>query len=120
MASICAGYYELGLGLRLPPAELQTICKSCGQNVKQAFTDVLLAWLRQQYNVNKFGPPTWRALVKAVNNSAGGNNPALAKGIADKHPLNGEILTALMYIVTGEFKIMLRSNHELSAAVMSN
>ena len=91
-----ADYYNLGIGLGLPPAELQTIHKSCGQDVVRAFTEVLLAWLRQRYNVKKYGPPTWRMMVKVVNDPAFGNNPVLAKDIADKHQSNGEIFTALV------------------------
>ena len=96
VASICTDYNKLGLGLCVPPAELETIRNSCCQDV-QAFTGVLLTWLRQQYNVKKYGPSTWRMLVKAVNNPAFGSNTALAKCIADKHPSNGEILTVLVY-----------------------
>ena len=88
--SITAEYYKLGLGLRLKPGELQAIRKSCGQDVDQAFTDVLLAWLKQRYNIAKYGPPTWRMLVRAVHSPAGGNNPALALTIANNHAINGE------------------------------
>ena len=90
MVSITAEYYKFGLGLYLKPGELQAIRKSCGQDVDQAFTDVLLAWLRQRYNVTRFGPPTWRMLVRAVDSPAGGNNPALALTIADNHVIDGE------------------------------
>ena len=90
VVSIIAEYYKLGIGLRLKPGELQAIRKSCGQDVDQAFTDVLLAWLRQRYNIAKYGPPTWRMLVRAVDSPAGGNNPALALTIAGNHAINGE------------------------------
>ena len=35
--------------------------------------------------VNKYGMPTWRRLVTAVQCHAGGNNPALAQTIATEH-----------------------------------
>ena len=88
--SIIAEYYKFGISLRLKPGELQAIRKSCGQDVDQAFTDVLLAWLRQRYNIAKYGPPTWRMLVRAVDSPAGGNNPALALTIVGNHAINGE------------------------------
>ena len=47
LVSIIAEYYKLGISLHLRPGELQAIRKSCGQDIDQAFTDVLLAWLRQ-------------------------------------------------------------------------
>ena len=46
---------------------------------------MLLVWLRHSYNIDKHGPPTWRRLVEAVDNDAGGNNRALAKKIASNH-----------------------------------
>ena len=36
--------------------------------------------------VKKFGKPTWRRLVEAVEDPAGGNNYALALQIAAEHP----------------------------------
>ncbi len=66
------------------------IRKSCGQDIDQAFTDVLLAWLRQRYNVTKYGPPTWHMLMGAVDSPAGGNNHALALTISHNHTTNGE------------------------------
>ena len=90
MVSITAEYYKFGLGLCLKPGELQAIRKSCGQDVDQAFTDVLLAWLRQRYDVAKYGPPTWRMLVRAVDSPVGGNNPALALTIGGNHAISGK------------------------------
>ena len=34
--------------------------------------------------MEKFGEPTWERLVEAVKDDVGGNNPALAKTIANK------------------------------------
>ena len=53
---------------------------------EQALEDVLLLWLNQKYNTQKFGQPTWRLLAEAVYKETGGNNPELAKRIASKHP----------------------------------
>ena len=36
--------------------------------------------------VERFGKPTWRRLVEAVENRVGGNNRALALKIAAEHP----------------------------------
>ena len=47
VVSITAEYYKFGIGLRLKSGELQAIRKSCGQDIDQAFADVLLVWLRQ-------------------------------------------------------------------------
>ena len=82
LISIKANYYQLGIGLGLPPGELSSIRKGA-QDIEQAFSEVLVAWLK---NVGVLGPPTWRRLVEAVDSPAGGNHPALAMSIAKKHP----------------------------------
>ena len=52
---------------------------------KECLTDVLKQWLKRSYTTQKRGPPTWRKLVEAVANNNGGDNPALAETIANKH-----------------------------------
>ena len=82
--NIKAGYYQLGIELGLPPRELEAIRRTHSQDVAQALTQVLLIWLMQQYNVEKFGCPTWQRLREAVDSPSGGNNHALAEKIAEK------------------------------------
>ena len=36
--------------------------------------------------VERFGKPTWRRLVEAVEDCVGGNNPTLAQTVAGDHP----------------------------------
>ncbi len=86
LVTIKANYYQLGIGLGLPPGELLAIHREA-QHVDQGLTRVLLAWLR---NVGVCVPPTWRGLVKAVDSPAGANNPALAMAIAVKHSIAGK------------------------------
>ena len=83
LVSIKANYYQLGVELGLPAGELDSIRK--GHPADQAFNEVILRWLRQQYNIARFGCPTWKRLVEAVESPIGGNNPALAVVIAAKH-----------------------------------
>lgn len=84
--TINASYYAFGGVLGLSPNKLNTIKLECGQNSKQGLNDVTLAWLHQNYNTEKYGTPTWRRLVEAVDDPAGGDNHALAKTIASCHP----------------------------------
>ena len=86
LLTVKANYYQLGIGLGLPPGELLTAIRKGPQDIELAFSDVLLSWLRQCYNVDRFGFPTWRKLVEAVNSQAGASNPALAADIAARHP----------------------------------
>ena len=66
--------------------DLAAIRKKYEFDDEQALNGVLLLWLKKEYNVEKFGPPTWRMLVEAVNKKTGGNNYELAKQIALNHP----------------------------------
>ena len=84
LVTVKANYYQLGIGLGLPPGELMAIRKG-PQDIELAFSDVLLSWLRQRYSVDRFGPPTWRKVVEAVDSQT---NPALAAAIAARHPAN--------------------------------
>ena len=87
VVSIQSNYYQFGIELGLPPREMDTVQEAFRQNIPQAFTEVLKIFLKHRYNVQKYGPPTWRKLVEAVDSPAGGNNHALAKKIAEHHPV---------------------------------
>jgi len=51
-----------------------------------AWGGVVREWLKRNYNVGKFGEPTWRKLVEVVGSPVGGNNLKLAMKIAKEHP----------------------------------
>jgi hypothetical protein len=85
VVNISAKYYNLGIELGLHPGQVDAIRKIHSQDVEQALNQVLLLWLRRQYDVDKYGPPTWQRLRKAVDSPSGGGNPALAEKIAEKH-----------------------------------
>ena len=57
-----------------------------GDDCNHCLRMVLCKWLQKSYEYSKYGPPTWRMLVKAVDDPFGGNNCALAETIASKHP----------------------------------
>lgn len=79
-------YYQLGQALRIPPSKLDEICADYPTSAGTALAQVILEWLRQNYNVKKHGKPTWKMLVEAVGKPSGGNNHCLAEEIASKHP----------------------------------
>jgi hypothetical protein len=82
-------YLPLGQWLRLSIDDLKAIREAypLESTSDQALKDVLLLWLHQKYKVGRFGPPTWRMLVEAVDKETGGNNHELAKEIASNHPI---------------------------------
>ena len=89
--TIKANYYQLGMALGLPVGELQTIRQSNLQNIAQAFTEVLLTWLKQLYNTEKYGAPTWQRLVEAVDSPSGGNDHALSVKMAEKYLVSSKL-----------------------------
>ena len=83
--SVC--YYNIGIALRLSLSELDSIESSSKQIPRRMLTKVIACWLRHKsYSAEKFGPPTWRMLVKAVDSPTGGNDHTLAQKIAVNHP----------------------------------
>ena len=86
---LASRWHSLGLALRLKSAELDTISTKNHTNPTECLRDMLLAWLQQRYDFKKFGLPSWRMLCQAISNPVGGNNPALARKIAEHHyPVN--------------------------------
>ena len=47
--------------------------------------EVISTWLRQSYDVERHGLPSWRRVVDAVGSGAGGANHVLANEIASKY-----------------------------------
>ena len=86
LSSLSNCYYDIGLGLRLSISELESIESSYKDNPRRALTKVVTAWLQEHYDTEKFGPPTWKMLVKAVDSPAGGGDHTLAQKIASNHP----------------------------------
>ena len=85
---------SLGLALGIRASVLDAI-RSKVNDPDERLTEVLEMWLKQMHDQKKHGCPSWRTLVKAVDNSAGGNDHALAKNIASRHPgmcISGENL----------------------------
>ena len=80
-------YYILGIELGLPVDQLMEIRKKFPDDHEQALQDTLQIWLKQQYNVARFNPPTWRGLVEAVNSLTVGDSHAFAEKIESNHPM---------------------------------
>ena len=69
------------LGLRA--SLLDTIEKNHSKDVGDCLFAGLKHWILKNYDTTKHGPPSWRRLVKAVDNSS--DNHALALKIAEEH-----------------------------------
>ena len=99
-------YFALGRSLRLKSADLEAIHKKYESDADRALNDVLLLWLAQHYNVEKFGPPTWRMLVEAVDKKSGGNDHELAKEIASNHQGGIHVYRSCMYYIHVLYRCM--------------
>ena len=79
--------YDIGSALRLSGDRLAKIRSECPSvNNTEALRTIIIDWLNKNYNTKRHGPPTWKALVKAVKSSFGGDDPELAERIAKDHP----------------------------------
>ena len=97
---IQSAYFALGRSLRLRLDDLRSIQAAYPNesDSELALNDTVELWLKQKYNVERFGSPTWRMLVEAVNRKTGGNNHELAKQIASDDPAAGIMDTPNSYL----------------------
>jgi len=84
----------IGEGLRLSPGILEQIDD---HNPRDCMSAMLKHWLWRNYDIEKFGEPTWRMVVKVVAHSAAGNNCALALSIAGRHSGNRLLYQMIPY-----------------------
>ena len=75
----------IGRGLHINSGRLEMIQKDNPGDSKECLSEMLTCWLKRNYNVEQFGEPMWRAVVKVVAHPAAGDNHALALTIARKH-----------------------------------
>ena len=79
LTDVAHKWKNIGLALRLRPAQLNTIKRNNSDDMEGCLTDMLELWLMKTYDVETHGEPSWRLLREAVGSKAGGNNPALAE-----------------------------------------
>ena len=86
LTSLAARWKDIGIALRLKNGQLNEIESKNPGKPQRCLSDVIENWLKRNYNVKKFGPPTWRWLVEIVAHQAGGNDKDLADKIARQYP----------------------------------
>ena len=85
LTPVAANWKSIGIALRLKHNILESTQAENSGNPTACLTSMVTEWLKRNYNVKKFGEPTWRKLVEVVGHPAGGANMALARDIARKH-----------------------------------
>ena len=82
---------DFGSALGISPSAIKGVAVAHPGDPGQCLFDILHKWVQKDYNYQKFGPPSWRTLVKAVGSSVGGQNPAQAEKIARTHPFGSTV-----------------------------
>lgn len=83
---VVARWKAIGIAFRIDPGRLDQIETDNHGDCISCLSRVLTCWLRRNYNVQRFGEPTWQTIVKVVAHPAAGDNCTLALNIAGKHP----------------------------------
>lgn len=84
--TLAAKYYSLSLPLGLKSTTVDGIKLENPKSAADALQQVIKTWLRQSNLVKGAKLPSWKTLCEAVDSSAGGEDPVLAKKIANNHP----------------------------------
>ena len=82
LSDVAASWRNIGTQLGIRHNRLEAIQ---GDKPLDCLRQMLATWLQKNYNVKRFGEPTWVKLVEVVSHSAGGGNPSLAMEIAKRH-----------------------------------
>ena len=77
------------LGLKAGLLEDIQAGNSSDPRARACLSWVVMAWLRRDYNVRRFGEPTWQSLAESVGHPEGGANTAVARSIAARHKEGG-------------------------------
>ena len=84
LVDVAAKWRNIGIQLGIRDSQLEVI-QLQRDSPLDCLRQMLATWLLKNYNVERFGEPTWMKLVEAVNHMAGGGNPTLATNIARNH-----------------------------------
>ena len=82
---VSAKWSRLCCSLGLRASLLDTIKKNHPGDMEDCLFEGLQQWILKNYDTTKHGLPSWRRLVKAVDDSSSGHNHALALEIAENH-----------------------------------
>ena len=80
-----AWWKKIGRALRLETNVLERIQAANPEDPEECLSQAIVQWLRRNYDVEKFGQPTWKCLVEVVAHPAGGSNRDLAIKIAQTY-----------------------------------
>lgn len=85
--SLTAKWKKLSIYLGLPPDKIDTIKGDNHGDAESCWDQALLEWIRQGYDTNRYGKPSWRTLLRAIAKE----NKRLFEELSQKH-LSKQIL----------------------------
>ena len=88
LSPVATKWKSIGAALRLKSDVLENIAASNG-DPHACMSEMVIEWLKKNYDVRKYGEPTWQRLVEVVVHPSGGANSALARNMARKHKARG-------------------------------
>ena len=91
LSPIAANWKSVGAALQVKFDVLESIDTRCTGNPRACLSGMVKEWLKRNYNVEKYGEPTWQRLVEVVVHPAGGANSALARDISRRHKAGGRL-----------------------------
>ena len=86
VVGLAGRWSHMCLALRLHPSDRNKIEIAHPGSPDECLQAVVIKWLQKGYNYQIHGSPSWKMLVGAVGNPAGGNDCTLAEAIAKRHP----------------------------------
>ena len=78
-------WMDVGLTLGIRHSYLKEIRTTNRESPRECLKDALEQWLKQVYNVDRNGLPTWKKMVEVAADPIAGENPALATTLARNH-----------------------------------
>lgn len=78
---LAADWDKLALKLHLKSDDIKVVRKDNPGDTRACLIEVMVLWLKGNYNIARFGVPSWRTLVKVVEKM----DKALANEIANSH-----------------------------------
>ena len=85
LSPVAAQYSPFLRILGLPESQLAEIKTECRESPQECLQKGIICLLRENFDTDNYGLLTWRRLVVAVADTAGGNNHTLARKIAAEH-----------------------------------
>ena len=82
---LAPNWMDVGLVLGMRQTYLEEISTTYHESPRKCLKKALVEWLKQAYNVEKHGLPTWKKIVEVTAHPIAGNNPALAAALAQNH-----------------------------------